>query len=496
MMLRHADARGSGRERAGAGARALVSRHETTRGALACLLALLAAAPLACDDTAVAVAVGDPVPPGTPPAGGAIVVVRSGALDRDAPAARAPTGAADSAGPGRRERAASVHADRLYLPSPAGPARITADDHAVAADPGRDGKNFDADTNVDFGHDSAPRHAFLRIGLHDMPRRARILDARLEILARHADSEPGLDIYVGLVPRDGIWDDLSRRLHWGRAPSFDGIVVARAADGALLASTELPAVGAANFGIGDTGDPHVSSSQVGQTLTIARAGTLTRVEVQLRRTGPLDGSTRIRVERCRADDGGDDRPDGIPLALSEPVAAAAIGDGLRGSAVIYDFLAGPHLESGARYAFVLESDVPGTAKAHLQWKIHHGDAYPSGGLVNFGHRIAWNVVAYPEVSQLPFFFHEDRVTPRVPPFGTLVRVDDVPPFPAPDEWVDVADVTALLQEWVDAPGYRPHGVVAIELFTAPSTRAGAVRRGKDFRLRVTWRDTGRPSGRR
>jgi len=55
-------------------------------------------------------------------------------------------------------------------------------------------------------------------------------------------------------------------------------------------------------------------------------------------------------------------------------------------------------------------------------------------------------------------------------------------------WVDVADVTALLQEWVDDPRYRPRGVVAIQLFTAPSTPAGALRRGKDFRLQVTWRE--------
>jgi hypothetical protein len=64
----------------------------------------------------------------------------------------------------------------------------------------------------------------------------------------------------------------------------------------------------------------------------------------------------------------------------------------------------------------------------------------------------------------------------------------VPPFPAPDTWVDVADLTAQIQEWVDAPAYQPHGVVGIQLFTAPETPAGALRRGKDFRLKVTWRE--------
>jgi hypothetical protein len=447
--------------------------------ALAHLLALLAAAPLACDDTSVVVAVGEPVDPRTPPAsGGAVVVVTHADRDRDA----APALAA-KASPHAR-----VH-DDVYLPSPLGPARITADDHAVAADPGRGGKNFDADTNVDFGHDSAPRHAFLRVGLRDLPRRARILDASLQILARHADAEPGLDVYVGLVPRDGVWDDRSRRPHWSQAPSFDGVATVRDPNGELLATTALPPFGAANFGISDTGDPRAlaSSSQVGQTLTLERAGTLARIQVQLRRTGALDGATRMRVERCRADDGSDDRPDGTALALSEPVAAGAIGGGVQGSAVTYGFLGGPQLEAGARYAFVLESDVPGTAAAHLQWKIHHGDAYPSGGLVGFGRKLAWNVVAYPEVSQLPFFFHEDRVTPRVPAFGALARVDDVPAFPAADVWVDVADLTAQLQEWVDDPGYRRRGVVAIQLFTAPSTPTGSIRRGKDFRLQVTWR---------
>ena len=461
-----------------------------SRRVLVRLLALLAAAQLACDDdTTVVVAVGgEPLPPpGTrPPPGGTVIVVTHDTRDRSAKSDLASN--ARSASDGSRQ-SGRVHADRLYLASPRGPARIAADDHAVAADPGTGGKNFDADTNVDFGHDSAARHAFLRVGLRDVPRRARILEASLQILSRHEDAEPGLDVYVGLVPRDGVWDDLSRRLHWGQAPSFDGIAVVRDLEGTALAATALPPSGAANFGISDTGDPRAaaSSSQVGQTLTIERAGTLARIEVQLRRAGTLDGATRMRVERCRADDGSDDRPGGVPLAVSEPVDASSIGSGTEGSAVTYGFLAGPQLEAGARYAFVLASDTPASAAAHLQWKIHHGDAYPSGGLVNFGRKLSWNVVAYPELSQLPFFFHEDRVTPRVPPFGTLLRVDDVPAFPGPDVWVDLADVTALLQEWVDDPSYRPRGVVAIQLFTAPSTRAGAIRRGKDFRLKVTWR---------
>lgn len=464
-----------------------------SRRVLVRLLALLAAAPLACDDdTSVVVAVGgEPLPPGTgPPPGGTVIVVTHNARDRGDKADLTSNALAESVGSRQSGRGGRVHADQLYLPSPHGPARIAADNHAVAADAGTGGKNFDADTNVDFGHDSAPRHAFLRVGLRELPRRARILDASLQILSRHADAEPGLDVQVGLVPPDGVWDDLSRGLHWGQAPSFDGIAIVRDLEGTTLATTGLPPFGAANFGISDTGDPRApaSSSQVGQTLTIERAGTLARIEVQLRRAGTLDGATRMRVERCRADDGSDDRPDGVPLAVSEPVDASSIGSGTQGSAVTYGFLAGPQLEARARYAFVLESETPGSAAAHLQWKIHHGDAYPSGGLVNFGRKIAWNVVAYPELSQLPFFFHEDRITPRAPPFGTLLRVDDVPAFPAPDVWVDVADVTALLQEWVDDPSYRPRGVVAIQLFTAPSTPPGALRRGKDFRLQVTWRE--------
>ena len=51
----------------------------------------------------------------------------------------------------------------------------------------------------------------------------------------------------------------------------------------------------------------------------------------------------------------------------------------------------------------------------------------------------------------------------------------------------IADVTAQLQEWVDAPDYAAGDVVAIQLFTAASTPPGAVRRGKDFRLQVSWR---------
>jgi hypothetical protein len=54
----------------------------------------------------------------------------------------------------------------------------------------------------------------------------------------------------------------------------------------------------------------------------------------------------------------------------------------------------------------------------------------------------------------------------------------VPPFPAPDVWVDVADLTAQLQEWVDDPAHAPRGAVAIQLFTAPETPAGALRRGR------------------
>jgi hypothetical protein len=449
-------------------------------------LALLAVSLLACDDdTSVVVAVGQPIPPGNQPpqGGGAVIVVTHGELDRNATADRASSGAAESA----RSR---VHVDRLYFPSPGGPARIAADDHAIAVDPGEGGKNYDNDTNVDFGDDAAPRHAFLRVELRDIPRRARILDATLQILARQADAQPGCDVYVGFVPRDGRWNDLRRPLQWSRAPSLDAIASAHGEGGELLATTGLTPPGSSNFGVQDTGDgdPVASSSQVGQTLTLERDGTLADVQVQLRRAGTLAGATRMRVERCRADDGSDDRPDGVPLAVSEPVDAGAIDSGIQGSLVTYAFASRPPLAAGGRYAFVLESDAVGSAASHLQWKIHHGDAYQAGGLVNFGRKIAWNIVAYPELGQMPFFFGEDQVTPRTAAFGTLMRVDDVPAFPAPDAWVDVADVTAQLQEWVDDRSYAPRGVAAIELFAAPSTAPGAIRRGKDFRLKVTWRE--------
>jgi len=460
----------------------------TPRRSAVHLLALLTVAQLACsDDTSVAVAVGTPITDPAAAGGGAVVVVRHGDLDRNATMAASASSLSATSSAARS--AARVH-EGVYLPSPSGRARITADNHAVAVDPGHGGKNYDNDTNVDFGHDSAPRHAFLRVGLRDLPRRARILDASLQILARQADVQPGCDIYVGFVRRDGRWNDLRRPLQWSRAPSFDAIASARGADGEMLASTWLTAPGASNFGMQDTGtgDPIASSSQVGQTLTMERAGTLADVQVQLRRAGVVAGSTRMRVERCRADDGSDDRPDGVPLALSEPVAAGAIGTGVQGSLVIYAFASRPSLAAGGRYAFVLESDAVGTAAAHLQWKVHHGDVYAAGGLVNFGRKLAWNIVAYPELGQMPFFFAEDRTTPRAAPFGTLALVRDVPAYPAADTWVDVADVTAQLQEWVDARSYSPFDVAAIELFTAPSTAPGAIRRGKDFRLQVTWRE--------
>jgi hypothetical protein len=122
------------------------------------------------------------------------------------------------------------------------------------------------------------------------------------------------------------------------------------------------------------------------------------------------------------------------------------------------------------------------------WEMLAEDAQRAwGGLGNFGRSAGWKVVAYPGAGQLPFFFDEDLVTPRVAPFGTLALIEDVPAFPAPDAWVDVADIAMLLQEWVDGPRYVAGDVVAIELFTAASTPPGARRRGKDFRLVVTWR---------
>jgi hypothetical protein len=349
------------------------------------LLALLAAALLACDDdTTVVVAVGDPVPPpGQPPTGGAVIVVTNSSLERDATAARATSAAAG----GR------VH-EGLHLPSPRGPARIAADNHAVAADPGTGGKNFDSDTDVDFGRDVAARHAFLRVGLRATSRGgARILDARLQIpraLRRPRAGTRGLR--AGLVPRDGLWDDL-RRPPTGAAPrastpspSRSTPTACRLRDGAGAGGPRTSASGIRVAGA------LASSSQVGQTLTIWRAGTLARLGVQLRRVGVLDGNTRIRVERCRTDDGSDDRPDGVPLALSEPVAASTIDSGLWGSLVATPS-SRPPLAADARYAFVLETDFPGSAENHLQWKIHHGNAYPAGGLVNYGRKLAWNIVA-------------------------------------------------------------------------------------------------------
>jgi hypothetical protein len=200
----------------------------------------------------------------------------------------------------------------------------------------------------------------------------------------------------------------------------------------------------------------------------------------------------VRVERCRADDGSDDRPDGVPLGMSDPIDAGTIATDVSGGLVTYAFADGPALEADARYAFVLESDAIGSVANHIHLKIHHSDVYGAGGLVNRGLEIGWNIVAYPALNQLPFFFAADLVTPRTAPFGTLARIDEVPPFPAADAWVDVADLTTQLQEWVDDRSYRRGDLVAIELFTTASTPSGAVRRGKDFRLRVTWAD---PSGR-
>lgn len=442
------------------------------------LLALSAAVPLADGETG-AVSAAPPIAPA------GRVQIESEARPADSTPSRATSQRGE---PRRRRRHWRTHVDRLYLPSPAGTARIAADDHALAADPGTGGKNYDNDTNIDFGYDARPRHVFLRALLSDIPPKARILSATLQILARFGNAEPDCDVYVGLVPKDGLWDDVSLSPHWGQTPSFDGIVTARDAGAATLATTGLAAPGAANFGLQDTGGLFslVSSVQVGQSMTITTAGMLADVQVRLRREGTLSGDTRIRVERCMADDGSDDRPDGVPLGVSAPVAASEIETSITGSLMTYPFPSGPSLELGGRYAFVLESDSIGSAANHLQWKIHHNDLYAPGGLVNYGLKIAWNIVAYPAANQLPFFFFEDLVTPRTPAFRTLTLIEDVPIFPAADAWVDVADLTTHLQEWVDGRHYVMNDVVAIQLFTAASTPAGTRRRGKDFRLQVTW----------
>jgi hypothetical protein len=468
-----------------------------SRRPLAPLFASLAVALLACsDDTNVAVQIGQPVctttPCPPPQGGGGIIVVTNGSLSRAANASAA--SASSSRAPSTAATPGPPVRERVFGPSPAGAARIAADNHAVAADAGTGGKNYDGDTNLDFGFDEAPSHVFLRLRLGDVPPRARILDATLEIQARFADTEPHCGVYAGLVARDGRWDGRFSGPRWAQAPDFDAIATARDAAGQALATTGLMGPGAANFGLEDTGDPVslVSSTEVGQTLTVTRAGTLAALDLQLRRAGDLSGATRVRVERCRADDGSDDRPDGVPLGVSDPIDAGAIATVVSGGLVTYAFADGPALEAGARYAFVLESDAIGSAANHVQLKIHHGNAYAGGGLVNRGLEIAWNIVAYPALNQLPFFFEEDLVTPRAAPFGTLARIDEVPPFPAPDAWVAVADLTAQLQEWVDDRSYRPRDVVAIELFTTPDTPPGALRRGKDFRLRVTWRGPADP----
>ena len=455
-----------------------------SRRPLAPLFALFAAALLACDNTDVAVRIGQPVcttTPCPPPQGGGVIVVTNGSLSRSANASDAT--AASAARPVRVR-------ERIFGPSPDGAARIAADNHAIAADAGTGGKNYDNDTNLDFGFDSAPSHVFMRLRLGDVPKRARILDATLEIQARFADTEPHCGVYAGLVPRDGRWDGRFFGPRWAQAPDFDAIATARDASGEALATTGLPFYGAANFGIEDTGTPVslVSSTEVGQTLTATRAGTLAAVDLQVRRDGNPTGATRVRVERCRADDGSDDRPDGIPLGVSDAVDASTFPLAPAGDVVTYSFADGPALEAGARYAFVLESDAVGSAANRVQVKIHHGDLYADGGLVNRGLEIAWNIVAYPALNQLPFFFDQDLVTPRAAPYGTLARIDEVPPFPAADAWVAVADLTAQLQEWVDDPSYRRRDVVAIELFTTPDTPRGAVRRGKDFRLRLRWQE--------
>ena len=458
-------------------------------------LALFAAALLACDNTDVAVRVGQPVcttTPCPPPQGGGVIVVTNGSLSRNATASAATASSSIAASPRRPVR---VH-ESVFGPSPDGAARIAADNHAIAADPGTGGKNYDNDTNLDFGFDNAPSHVFMRLRLGDVPKRARILDASLEIQARFADTAPHCGVYAGLVARDGRWNGRFFGPRWGQAPDFDAIASARDAEGEELASTGLAAPGSANFGIEDTGTPVslVSSTEVGQTLTVTRAGTLAEVDLQLRRDGNPIGATRVRVERCRADDGSDDRPDGVPLGVSDAIDASTFSSASAGDLVTYSFAEGPALEAGARYAFVLESDAIGSAANRVQLRIYHGDLYEDGGLVNHGLEVAWNVVAYPALNQLPFFFDQDLVTPRAAPFGTLARIDEVPPFPAPDAWVAVADLTAQLQEWVDDPSYRRRDVVAIELFTTPDTPRGAVRRGKDFRLRLRWQEPAAPHG--
>ena len=456
-----------------------------SRRLFAPLFACFAGALLACDNTDVAVRVGQPVcttTPCPPPQGGGVIVVTNGSLSRDANASAASSAAASP-------RPVRVR-ERVFGPSPDGAARIAADNHAIAADPGTGGKNYDNDTNIDFGFDAAASHVFLRLRLGDVPKRVRILDATLEIQARFADAEPHVGVYAGLVAKDARWDGRFFGPRWAQAPDFDAIASARDAAGEELAATGLPFYGAANFGIEDTGTPVslVSSTEVGQTLTVTRAGTLAALDLVLRRDGSPAGATRVRVERCRADDGSDDRPDGVPLGVSDAVDAATFSLAPAGDFVTYSFANGPVLDAGARYAFVLESDAIGSAANRVQVKIHHGDLYADGGLVNRGLEIAWNIVAYPALNQLPFFFDEDLVTPRTRPFGTLARIDEVPPFPATDAWVAVADLTAQLQEWVDDRLYRPRDFVAIELFTTPDTPRGAVRRGKDFRLRLRWQE--------
>jgi hypothetical protein len=272
---------------------------------------------------------------------------------------------------------------------------------------------------------------------------------------------------------------------WATEPSIDGIVTLFDPLSATLDTTG-GTPGSFRVGLRDIGDaPELAAREVGQAVTVTSAGTLAFALVRLRRVGTVAGDLRVRIERCGADDGSNDLPDGTSLAVSAGVAASTVATSISGGTVVFTFTGGPALVSGARYAVILEADYTESSTAHCQLVVTHGDSYAGGGVLVYGTQVGWNIVAYPSISSLPFFFAADGITPKVAPVGDLVLVD-APAFASAGEWYDVADLTAQLQAWIDLPGYDPDGALAVQLYATPDCATGAQRRGQDFRLAVAW----------
>jgi hypothetical protein len=335
---------------------------------------------------------------------------------------------------------------------------------------------FANQTNVlmDFG---------LQAGLSNRPERGdEILSVKYTAIADSTVGDVMTNIHFALQDLDGVWNDSPAGgiSPWTQYPGelglpvndCDIIITNTLATDILTNSNATGTDNAILYALQGSSSTSGLHAEIGQTVTIPNSpGTLSSIQMRLKRYLSPAGSVRLKIFDVAADDGSNDRPVGDPLAVSDDFTASSLPTATT-SFTTFNFSGVNQIDlapfANTRLCVVVDSDHEVSSTNAIAVKIDSTNSLTDGSAQIRGN------VAQGTIGQASYFADIDFPWLRKTTdgtganFGNHGTVSTVTfPTTTASQAFTVDLPTTQFQEWVNDSRYPFDGMDKIHLSFSP-----------------------------